>query len=782
LREHVGTELSTLESTRLQAPALSGNLENFVGAVELPVGLAGPLLFTGERACGHVVAPLATTEGTLVASTSRGAVAVSRSGGMQARAVSQRMVRAPVYAFDDLPAASRFVRWVGNQLEELRGQVRTVSNHAQLVAVEPLQIGNLVYLRFVFETGDAAGQNMTTVATWQATRWINEAVERVPGLSVRYFAIEGNASGDKKATFANFLGGRGTRVTAECFLTREVIRDVLKSTPEAMEYGHHLGVAGGLQVGMIGHSINAANVIAAIFAATGQDLGCVHESGAAISFVEATRTGLYASMVLPSLVVGTVGGGTALPDQAALLGVLDCQGDGGALKLAEIICGFALALDISTGAAVVGGQFADAHERLGRNRPVCGLSLAELGSDVARPLLADALDAPDLEIASAEPLEDEGGGSIISEAVGRDVEDKLVGLYALRGRHMGADGERTIDVVAKVKPLDEEIIIAGSKAASLCGGALAREYTRWREWTGAKDTHTRELAIYRLSDPRLREISPRVYGIHEDPRREAYVIVMERLEEATALGLDAAERPGAWDSKMIDAALMGIAGVHAIWLGRPQELLAEGWLGRYLTAAKMAEMQPLWEALLEHNAHLFPEWIDERTGARLARAVAEIDHWWPLIEAQPLALVHNDFNPRNLALRAVDRRLVAYDWELATLHLPQRDLAELLAFTLSPLATEAEVERHLEIHRNALEEAAETALDPEQWRLGYRLALRDFEITRLQLYMMGHVHHEYGFLDRLARTSNRLAEIEEEAEGEVAIGPDRRPAVQKGRG
>lgn len=780
LRAGTETELPTLERSRLQAGALAGNLENFVGAVELPVGLAGPLFFTGELARGYVVAPLATTEGTLVASTSRGATAITRSGGVRARAVSQRMVRAPVYAFDDLAAAARFGRWVGDQMEELRVQVGKVSRHAQLIEVEPWQVGNLVYLRFVYETGDAAGQNMTTAATWQATRWINEAVERVPGLAVRYFAIEGNASGDKKVSFANFLGGRGIRVTAECFLTREVIRDVLKSTPEAMEYGHHLGVAGGQQIGMLGHSINAVNVIAAMFAATGQDIACVHESGAAITYVEATPTGLYGSLVLPSLVVGTIGGGTALPGQGELLGGLGCDGENGARKLAEIICGFAVALDLSTGAAVVGGQFADAHERLGRNRPVRGLSLPELGSEVVRPLLAEALGASDLEISAAAPLE--GTGSIVSAGAGREAEDKLVGLYGVQGRHVGVDGERLVDVVAKVKPLDSEMIIAAGKAASLCGGDLAREYARWREWTGAKDAHTRELAIYRLPDPRLREVTPRVYGVYEDPGREAYVVVMERLEEETTLAMDAAERPGAWDAEMVDAALVGIAGVHAIWLGRPQELVAEGWLGRHLTAAKMVEMRPLWRALLEHNARQFPEWFDGGTANRLRRAVAEIERWWPLIEEMPLTLVHNDFNPRNIALRAVDRRLIAYDWELATLHVPQRDLAELLCFTLSPAATETEVERHLETHRLALEEAAGVALDPDLWRLGYRLALQDFEITRLQLYMMGHAHWELGFLDRVAATSACLAEIEESAEVGRTARSQRRPAMPEARG
>lgn len=769
LRASSGSPLADLDRSSLDARQLAGNIENFVGAVELPVGLAGPMLFGGERVRGYVTAPLATTEGTLVASTSRGAAAVSRSGGMQTHVVSQRMVRAPVYAFDDLHSGTRFVRWVGDHLEDLRREVATVSRHARLVEIEPLQVGNLVYLRFLYETGDAAGQNMTTAGTWQAAQWINRAVECVPELRVRYFAIEGNASGDKKASFVNYLGGRGTRVTAECFLSREAVRDVLKTTPEALEYGHHLGVAGGVQIGMVGHSINAANVIAAMFTATGQDIGCVHESGSAISFVEATRTGIYASMVLPSLVVGTVGGGTALPAQQQFLEVLGCRDEGGAGRLAEIVCGFALALDISTGAAVVGGQFADAHERLGRNRPVNGLQLHDLIS-TAQPLLARSFAAPDLRILEADALECDASASIIAEALSREANDKLVGLYLLRCEYRAADGGvRIAEAVAKVKALDEEAILAGNKAASLCGGDLAHEYSRWREWTGAKGSHTRELAIYRQADPRLRAVLPRVHGVHEDPRREAYAVVMERLDEAGTILKDSTDRPDAWASDQIDAALKGIAGVHSIWLDREQELLAENWLGPFLTAARMAEMRPLWRALVEHNSRQFPHWIDVEARSRLELSIEGLDRWWAAIEELPRTLVHNDFNPRNVALRARDETLVAYDWELATLHLPQRDLAEFLAFVLPPDVEEATVEGHLEVHRAALEAAAERELGEEEWRHGYRLALRDFELTRLQLYMMGNVQREFSFLDRLVATTQRLARIEVAAELRPAV-------------
>lgn len=763
LRRHSSTPLQSLEETSLDPRKLTGNIENFVGTVEVPVGLAGPLLFDGEHARGYIVAPLATTEGTLVASTSRGATAISRSGGVRTKVVSQRMVRAPIFEFADVHVAQRFTRWVADHMPEIRHEVGLVSAHARLVDVEPWHAGSLVYLRFVYETGDAAGQNMTTACTWRACQWINTEAARVPDLEILYSAIEANASGDKKAAYLNYLGARGSRVVAECVIDRATVEEVLKTTPEAMEHGHHIGALGGVQTGMLGYSINAANIIAAIFVATGQDIACVHESGAGIFSLEAVDDGLHATMVLPSLVVGTVGGGTSLPTQAQLLASFDCAGPDRVERLAEIVCGFALALDLSTQAAVEGGQFADAHERLGRARPVRWLRFEDLVPDFFQPMLARALAAPDLEVSEVIPVDAEMGTSIISELTARGVGPKLVGVYPLRLAYESGGEADVVDVVAKVKPLDEEVILESNKVASLCGGELAREYSRWRDWTGFKDTHTRELAIYRHSEPRLKRVLPRVYGVHEDPEREAYVIVMERLERDVILK-DSADDPGEWAPEFVDAALRGIADVHGVWLGREEELVRGGWLGRVMTAAKMAEMSELWYRLAEHNANEYPHWIDQFSLLRINDAIARIGEWWGELEAMPRALVHNDFNPRNIALRARDRRLVAYDWELATLHLPQRDLAELLAFVLPPDVDEATVEHHVEVHRRALETASGVELDRDRWRRGYRLALRDFLITRMQMYIMGHSQREYAFLPRVVETVKRLVDIEAEGD------------------
>jgi len=757
IRAASGAALGTLDDVRLDVRDLPGNIENVVGSVEVPVGLAGPLLFDGAHVRGRITAPLATTEGTLVASVTRGSRAISRAGGVRTQFLGQRMSRAPLYEFAEVAAAARFTRWVECHGPEIAHQVGLVSRHAQLVEVWPIQIGRAVHLRFDYETADAAGQNMTTACTWQACQWITRAIAYVPGLEVRRFIIEANASGDKKANYLSIIAGRGARVTAECLLDRRTVQEVLKTDPEAITEAFRDTVQSGLHSGMLGNSINAANLVAALFTATGQDIACVHESSAAVFWLERSDGGLYASILLPALVVGTVGGGTGLPNQRDYLEMMGCAGAGRVPRFAEIVAGFALALDLSTLAAVSGGQFADAHERLGRNRPVRWLTREELDPEFFTPMLAEALGEPGLRVTKVTEQSPVTGSSIISEITSQGVRTKFVGLLRLRLDSTS----RSVEVVVKSKPLDREVILVTNKIASLCGGRLGQMYSRWRDQTGFKDTHTRELGIYRSADARLRAVMPHLYGIHEDPSREAYVLMLEDLSQGVLLKDSTPDRTG-WSERCVDAALRGIAQAHSVWLNRVPELAGQPWLGSRLTARDMVAMRELWDALARHNATEYPAWIDDVTLLRIEKSIAEIGSWWPELEAMPRTLVHNDFNPRNIALRADGLQLVAYDWELATIHVPQRDLAELLAFTM-PRDVEAQrIEHHVELHRTALEQAAGVDLDPGLWRRGYRLALRDFSLTRLQLYIMAHTQRHYDFLDDLVHVVKRLIRIDGE--------------------
>ncbi|HEX6836837.1 MAG TPA: hydroxymethylglutaryl-CoA reductase, partial [Polyangia bacterium] len=529
LRQETKTALGTLQETRLVPSRLTGNIENLIGAVEVPVGLAGPLVFRGQHAKGQIYAPLATSEGALVASATRGATAISRSGGVTTRVAGQRMMRVPVFSMSNLEGAFIFANWIRDHFAELRVETRRVSQHAQLVSAEPVILGRMVHVYFLYQTGDAAGQNMTTTCTWQAAQWLMEQAKHLHGVAVEDFLIEANMSGDKKVTFQSFINGRGIRVIAECLIDRETCIKTLKCTPEQLELVNQRAAAGAVHIGMIGYNVNIANVIAAMFAATGQDLACVHESSLGQLYMNAQPDGLFASLVLPSLIVGTVGGGTHLPAQNALLEMMGCAGPNKVFRLAEIIAGYCLSLDLSTLSAVASGEFAAAHEKLGRNRPVVHFTREELDAAFFQPMLRRSLGDGALAVTAVEPVAVELGSSIITELTARKVH-KLLGLVPLELRYRGGDGVAAkVDVIAKVKPLDDEVALMAGSLATMCGGQLAAHYNRFRRRAGFAGCHTRELGIYEQTDPRFVRNVPRIYGTFADEAREAYVVVMERL-------------------------------------------------------------------------------------------------------------------------------------------------------------------------------------------------------------------------------------------------------------
>ena len=756
IRQTTGNDLKTFESTSLSIEKLTGNIENMIGSVEIPVGLAGPLWFKGQAVKEFIYAPFATTEGALVASATRGATAISRSGGVTTRVIRQQMLRVPMFILTDMNGAFLFTKWIRDHQEEISAQIGLVSCHAHLTQVEPFQIGNMVHVRFLYETGDAAGQNMTTVCTWKACQWIMEQMQHFADIVVDNFFIEANLSGDKKVNYLSFMSGRGIRVTAECFIKREILEQVLKISPQHIELCNQGFLMGSIQAGMIGYNINIANVIAAIYTATGQDIASIHESSLGQLNLQASEKGLYASLMLPSLIIGTVGGGTHLPVQQDALDIIGCTSARKVFRLAEIIAGFCLALDISTLAAIASGQFATAHDRLGRNRPVKWFGKDDLNKTFFQEPLRRFFNNDSLEVVAIEPLDFEMGSSIITQLTARKVR-KLVGLYPLRINHLNLQEKSHTDVLVKVKPLDDEVILMINSMATMCGGRLASSHARYKDLTGFKNCHLRELAVYSQKDPRFIRHVPKIYHCYSNHEREAYVVVMEKLENMELL--NTANSPGVWQKQHIEAALKGIAEIHAIWLGREEELKSQSWLGQYPTANLMGRMKDLWESLIFHASEEFPEIITQGEKSAIINQIKSVEIWWQEIEKMPRTLVHNDFNPRNIALRPLpdgDWRLCAYDWELATLHLPQRDLVELLSFVLLPEVKEDEILHYSEVHRKALEKSSGIKLDKKLWDRGYNLCLRDYIINRIPMYLMAHTFRNYSFMERVVKVVRRL--------------------------
>ena len=347
------------------AEDLRGNIENYFGMARVPVGIAGPLLVDGEYATGKFEVPLATTEGALVASFSRGMKAITAAGGATVRVLDEGVQRAPYFELENLEAALAFVAWVNDARKMLERITGENSRFAQLKSIEPVLAGNAVTLRFTFTTGDAAGQNMVTICTDRICRHI---VDNFPG-DIRLWYIEVNASGDKKANYASFRSVRGRKVCAEAHLPCSVVADVLKTTPATMSRFGRAANYAALQTGTIGTHAHLANGLAALFIACGQDAACVAEAAVGTVRIEATDGGdLYASVTLPNLIVGTVGGGTGLPTQRECLELMDCFGAGKARKFAEITAAVCLAGELSIIAALSAGHFSRAHERLGRKQ------------------------------------------------------------------------------------------------------------------------------------------------------------------------------------------------------------------------------------------------------------------------------------------------------------------------------------------------------------------------------------------------------------------------------
>ncbi|WP_144797792.1 hydroxymethylglutaryl-CoA reductase (NADPH) [Halorubrum depositum] len=349
------------------ADAHGSNIENMIGAVQVPLGVAGPVSVDGGAFGGDRYLPLATTEGALVASINRGCSVVNDAGGATARVTKSGMTRAPVFRVADVAEAEALVAWARDSEDALREAAESTTSHGELLDVTPYVVGNNVFLRFRYDTKDAMGMNMATIATREAC----DVVEAETDASL--IALSGNLCSDKKPAAINAVEGRGRSVSADVEVPREVVEERLHTTPEAIaEINTRKNLVGSAKAGGLGFNAHVANAVAAMFLATGQDEAQVVEGANAITTAEATPDGdLYCSVSLASLEVGTVGGGTKLPTQAAGLDVLGVRGGGDPAgsngdALAEAIAVGALAGELSLLAALGSRHLSSAHADLGR--------------------------------------------------------------------------------------------------------------------------------------------------------------------------------------------------------------------------------------------------------------------------------------------------------------------------------------------------------------------------------------------------------------------------------
>jgi hydroxymethylglutaryl-CoA reductase (NADPH) len=367
VREQTGAELSHVGKHSFDPGMLRGNVENFAGVAQVPIGIAGPQRINGEHAQGDFYVPLATTEGTLVASYNRGMRLLTECGGVKTTVVEHSMQRAPVFICEDALAARELGDWIKEHFAEIKAAAETTTRTGKLQNIGQYALGPLRYLRMNYTTGDAAGQNMTGKATLAACEWI---MANYPERDKMRYLLSGNIDTDKKHSQINMLLTRGKRVVAEAVLKRDVFKRMMGVDTVDLFSHRQISMAGAFLVGAANNGAHAANGLTAMFIATGQDVANVAESHAAVTYTQLLpNQDYYWSITLTSLIVATYGGGTGLATQRECLEMLGCYGNGKADKFAEICAAVVLAGETSLTGAILHGDWVSSHDRLGRNRP-----------------------------------------------------------------------------------------------------------------------------------------------------------------------------------------------------------------------------------------------------------------------------------------------------------------------------------------------------------------------------------------------------------------------------
>jgi hydroxymethylglutaryl-CoA reductase (NADPH) len=364
IEEHTGARLEHVASESFNPGVLSGNVEQFIGVAQVPIGLAGPLRVNGEYANGDFYVPLATAEGTLVASYNRGMRLLHEAGGVTTTILDDRMQRAPAFVFPSAREARAFGDWLRDNFDAIKTAAESTTKSGKLQDIEQYSASRILFCRFNYTTGDAAGQNLTGKATQAACRWIADNYD-----GIEHWYLESNFATDKKSSQVNMLRTRGKRVVAEAVIPNELVERIMRSNTELMFHARLVSNLGGFMSGVNNNGAHSANGITALFIATGQDAANVAESSAAFVHTELRENGdYYYSVTIPSLIVATYGGGTALPTQRECLEMLGCFGANRVRKFAEIVAATVLCGELSLGSAIVAEEWVAAHDIYGRNR------------------------------------------------------------------------------------------------------------------------------------------------------------------------------------------------------------------------------------------------------------------------------------------------------------------------------------------------------------------------------------------------------------------------------
>ena len=725
LETKTNTNLSNLADDQLDPSILKGNIENYIGTVKIPIGVAGPLHINGDFANGIFYAPFATTEGALLASITRGSKALTEAGGVTTKVISQRMVRGPVFELHNLTDAYLLKGLIENSFSDFHQLVQQTTNHGKLINTRTYLTGKNVHVRFEFTTGDASGQNMTTTCTDKICKWLIDKA-RKEGVEIVKFYIEGGIGGDKRTSYENFINGRGTHVVAEAFVPEHILKKILRTDSKNLTEFIHQIRNGGIRSGVFGFNINTPNVVAAIFAATGQDIACLQESAVSLFDIKATEDGIYCFMEMPSLIVGTVGGGTALPSQNTGLKMIGCAGEGGAKKLAEIIVSFALALDLSTASAIASGQFASAHEKLGKNRPELGFKKTDFDLSFFKNI-----EGLNRTFSSVNLFDVNTKNSILSALTSSDL-NKFCG-------HIGVEltSKSTVETfVLKVKPTNSEICKMIEKMAHQYSTEIGELFVKHKNSTFFNFCTSHELEFYKQhKNSPLAVFIPTIEAIIDLPTQEKQLILMEDLSCNELIdGINEKEK---WTLENTLQAITDLAEIHSILKKSPNAALLQPTVESRKNALEF--YTTLWQQ------HLVEFELLKKHKPTITNILSNVNHSLSNTQAYEQQLIHNDFNPRNICLQKNSNHICVYDWELITVGNKWTDVIEFLCFVDETLLTAQFIDKVL--HCYAI--TSSTTINTDE----LKDVLIIFISTRLGLYFMAHNLKEYDFLPRITHNA-----------------------------
>ncbi len=725
----LGVDTSTFERSSLSSEAVSSNIESFIGTYNIPTGVVGPIALKHEGGTvENIFTLVGTTEGALVASMNRGSAILRASGGFQAIVQKQRMLRAPIFQFENLYEANYFSTWIQEKIEELRVYLKKYSKHSNLIEIKTNLMGKNVDSKFYYTTGDASGQNMTTICTWHACLWIEKEFFKSANFKIKDFVLEGNGASDKKISYASIQGGRGVDVVAECFLSHEILEKKLKVSAKDLLKWFNISYQLTTFDGMLGNNVNVANAIAAMFVTAGQDLACLVESSVGFLQLEPHEKGIYFSLKLPKLVIGTVGGGTGLPQAKAVLQMMDCYGPGKVERFAKLIAGFALGLEISTISAMVSGQFAIAHERLGRNKPVDYLDIKKLDTSFFQN---NKIIQKNEKITFIENLTECNG--IVMELSSKNTP-KAIGFSHWE---IFSEGKKE-NAILKNKATSRETLNCMYLMTGMIDPKLAKYFMMYQESSEFIGCHSRELALCEFFKKNKTVSVPRVYGTYLNEDSETYFILMQYLNTSEMKVMNSENDVHLWDDGLITKAITQVTKLH--------KDLNEFDIEKFETSKSK---ETLFE-FSEYSIEILRDQYEKRYPGLEDLFNKSLNYLKNNSNKENTLFkvcIHNDFNPRNIAY-SNDEKFYFYDWELATSGLPHRDILELYLFCLHSPNLKMSFDEISELHRKLW---SDKDILPAQWREGYKEVLSDFIVSRLVFYLLGHQLRHYSFLDQLVR-------------------------------